>query len=247
MRTALLISGHFRDAYSCFPSIKKQILDKGEVDVFISCWNPKGNFENYVPVPTRYLKDSFTFDQVIESYKPKSIKSEDFDSNKIQQIISKAWDLDIYGPMNGETNSASILCMWYKISSAFNLMEEYENSCFFKYDYIIKGRFDIRIQDDLQIGKNLGYVNIPPGFDWRGGYNDVLAWGSREAMSHYCSLFHKIEEYVKGHGVFFHPETMLKYHLDTSAYGVERPDVRVTLRDKNVWEIESNPHNQKKI
>lgn len=247
MRTALLISGHFRDAHSCFPSIKEQILDRYNADVFISTWNPEGDFHNYVPVPTRVIQDSFTFDQVIKAYKPKSIKSEDFDSEKIKQLITKAWELDAYGPMNGETNSASILCMWYKISSALSLMQEYELSCDFKYDYVIKGRFDIQIHDDLEIGKNSSYANIPPGFDWRGGYNDILAWGSRDAMVHYCSLFHRIEDYVRNHGIFFHPETMLKHHLNNSTFGVERPGVRVTLRDKNVWEFESNPYNGKKI
>jgi len=245
MRTALLLSGHFRDANSCFPYIKEKILDLYDADVFISTWNPEGDFENYIPVPTRNLENSYTFDQIIKAYKPKMIKSEDLNSPKIQTLIARDWDLDTFGPMNGEFNTVSIFCMWYKITSAFHLMEEYESECNFKYDFIIKGRFDLKIYDHLQIKENTNYVNIPCGFDWRGGYNDLIAWGSREAMIYYGSLLLKMEQYVKSDGVFFHPETLLKHHLLNSPYGVNRPDTRIGLRDKNIWEIENLPGNDK--
>jgi hypothetical protein len=247
MKVALLLSGHFRDASSCFPSIREKILDRFETDVFISTWNPGGDFKNYIPVPTRDLPNTLTFDEIINLYRPKSILSEDFDSHKIKRLIDKAWELDTYGPMNGETNSASILCMWYKIYTCSSLMKDYEKECGFEYDFIIKGRFDVTIHDTIELDIDGGYVKIPPGFDWRDGFNDILAWGGREEMSYYCSLFEKIEEYVKNRGVFFHPETMLKYHLMESPFGVSRPDIRVSLRDKNVWHFEYIPNNDKKI
>jgi hypothetical protein len=246
MKVALLLSGHFRNANSCFFSIREKILDRFDTDVFISTWNPGGDFTNYIPVPTRDIPDAITFDQVINLYKPKSILSEDFDSVKIKKLIDKAWELDPHGPMNGETNSASILCMWHKIHSSFKIMENYESSAGFRYDFIIKGRFDINIHDPIDLEIDKGSVKIPPGFDWRGGFNDIFAWGGREEMGYYCSLYEKIEEYVKTRGVFFHPETMLKYHLIQSPFGVTRPDLRVSLRDKNVWEYQCLPDNHKK-
>jgi hypothetical protein len=246
MKVALLLSGHFRDASSCFSSIREKILDRFDTDVFISTWNPGGDFKNYIPVPTRDLPNTLTFDEIINLYRPKSILSEDFDSQKIKRLIDKAWQLDPYGPMNGETNSASILCMWHKIHSCFCLMEDYEKKCGFQYDFIIKGRFDIGIHDPIDLELDMECVKIPPGFDWRDGFNDILAWGGRQQMGYYCSLYEKIEEYVKTHRVFFHPETMLKYHLIQSPFGVSRPEIRVSLRDKNIWEHQSLPDNQKK-
>ena len=246
MKVALLLSGHFRDASACFSSIKDRILLPYSPDVFISTWNPGDDSRMTSSIKNSGIQDTFSYDDILKHYSPKCMKSEDFNSPKMRKIIDKAWELDLYGPMNGEISPVSILSMWYKINSTLKLMVEFENACDFKYDFVIKGRFDIQIHDDLDLRKNKNVVNIPPGFDWREGFNDILAWGCRDSMIHYCSLGDKIENYVKMEGVFFHPETMLKYHLINSPYGVERPNVRVSLRDKNVWETESYPNNKKK-
>lgn len=245
MKVALLLSGHFRDARGSFPSINKRILQPYSPDVFISTWNPDDNSRMTSSIKNSGIEDTFSYDEILKNYLPRCMKSEDFNSPGMRKIIDKAWELDLYGPMNGEISPVSILSMWYKINSCLKLMEEFEQSCNFKYDFIIKGRFDIQIHDDLEIGEIKNVVNIPPGFDWREGFNDILAWGCRDSMVHYCSLHHKIEDYVKRDGVFFHPETMLKHHLVKSSFGVDRPNVRVSLRDKNVWETESYPNNKK--
>ena len=116
-----------------------------------------------------------------------------------------------------------------------------------KYDLVIKGRFDINIHDPLIIQEDPNVISIPPGYDWKKGVNDIFAYGGRDAMVHYCNMFDFLESYIIYDGVFFHAETLLKHHLFNSEFGVERPDIRISLRSNNVWEHEIVQENFKKI
>ena len=161
----------------------------------------------------------------------------EYESEAIKLIVDKAFSYERFSPMTGEMNPASVFLMWYKIKQAFHLMKEYENLIGEKYDYVIKGRFDLKIHSNIVLDPNLNTICIPPGFDWKGGVNDVFAWGGRDAMEWYCSLFDHIEDHILITG-FFHPETILRRHLEISDFNLDRPDLKVSLRGKNVWEIE---------
>lgn len=246
MKVALLLSGQFREGADCFPYLKGRILDKYSPDVFISCWNPSEIINYSLQADTIHLGDTLTIGDVISLYKPKSILSEDFDSDKIMRIAERASHYDLYTPMNGEMNPVSVFCMWYKIGSSLRLMKEYESATGVKYDYIIKARFDVKIHSDIIPTSDSYSVVIPRGFDWRGGINDVFAHGQRNAMEHYCSLYDSIENYISGSSVFFHPETLLRHHLYSSEFNVERSDLKISLRGKNLWETEVNDNNEMK-
>ena len=230
MRVALLLSGQFREGLECYPYIKSRILDKYSPDVFISSWNPSDGIRETVHPYTCSLRDSLSVGDAISLYKPKSILMEDFESETITKIRERSMIYEGYSPLNGEINPQSVFCMWYKINSSYHLMQKYERSVGRRYDYIIKGRFDIKVHNDLffNFGKNM--IAIPQGFDWRGGINDVIAYGARDAMGHYCSLYENLENYLTRDAIFFHPETLLRNHLLTSEYGVVRSDLQVSLR-----------------
>ena len=80
MKTALLLSGHFRDIVFCYPSLKEQIIDVYNPDIFISCWNPGADFSHSLSASSQKINDSATVQDVIAMLKPKSIKLEDFNS-----------------------------------------------------------------------------------------------------------------------------------------------------------------------
>lgn len=65
-------------------------------------------------------------------------------------------------------------------------------------------------------------IYLPNGNDY-GGVNDQLAYGTPESMAVYCSLYDKIEEYVRN-GVPYHPETLLSHHLRSNAIQTKRFD-----------------------
>jgi hypothetical protein len=246
MRVALLLSGQFREGLECYPYIKSRILDVYSPDVFISCWNPSDHINSTVQADTSNLSDSLSVGDIISMYKPKLMLSEDFDSDSITRILERSNLYDEYSPMNGEMNPQSVFCMWYKIDSSYSLMEKYESSVGKKYDYVIKGRFDIKIHNDLFFDPDKSVINIPHGFDWRGGINDVIAYGGRNPMSHYCGLYRSIENYLSRDSVFFHPETLLRNHLLISGYKIIRSDLQVSLRGNMLSHKEVNRSNNMK-
>jgi hypothetical protein len=247
MRVALLLSGQLRNVLFSYPSIKEKILNKFNPDVFVSTWNPEADWVVTQPTATQHIQNHSTLDEVIALYNPKFILSEDFNSDPIQRLVKNAWEMDIYTPMNGESNPVSVMVMWYKIKSSLELMLHYERMQGFKYDLIIKGRFELTFHDDLEINPDPSFISIPPGYDWRGGINDILAYGGREPMQWYCSLYDHIRYYVMNNEILFHPETLMKHHLFNSKFGINRPNIRVSLREHNLWEkevLESNFKNK---
>jgi len=237
MRIALLLSGQAREAQEVFPYIQSRIIQPLDTDVFISTWNPSSEIKKSLHVESWFLDDTMSIEGILESFAPKMFMTDQFESEGIGLIIKKAFSYERFSPMTGEMNPASVFLMWYKIKQAFSLMEEYENLIGEKYDYVIKGRFDLKIHNDIVLDSNLNTICVPPGFDWKGGVNDVFAWGGRDAMEWYCSLFDHIEEHILTTG-FFHPESILRRHLEISEFNLDRPDLKVSLRGKNVWEIE---------
>jgi len=238
MKVALLLPGQIREAKETFPYLKGRILDRFKPDVFISTWSPSETIKNSLHAETHHLTDTLSTDTLASLYSPVTIKMDKFESPGISRIIDKAWSFESYGPQTGEINPVSVFLMWYKIRQTFLLLEEYENLTGERYDYIIKGRMDIKIHNDIPLDPNLKTICIPPGFDWKGGVNDIFAWGGREAMEHYSKLYEMMEEYILS-GVYFHPETLLKHHILNSEFNLSRPMVKVSLRGKRVWEIES--------
>jgi len=237
MKVALLLPGQIRDADNTFPNIKKSILDKFDVDVFISTWNPSKEIKNSLHADTKDLEDRINIDALMRLYSPVQIRTDNFDSDGIQKIIDRSWSYESFGPQTGEISPVSVFLMWYKIKQSFMLMKDYEEILGERYDYVIKGRMDIQILNALELDKNPQKICVPPGFDWKGGVNDILAWGGRDAMEHYCKMFDYLDEYILS-GIYFHPETLLRHHIESSEFILSRPFVKVMLRDKNVWETE---------
>jgi hypothetical protein len=246
MHVALLLSGQLRDVFSSYPTIREKILNRFNPDVFISTWNPEADWISTQPTATQHIQNYSTVDEVISLYNPKFILSEDFNSEPIQRLVLRAWELDVYSPMNGESNPVSVMVMWYKIKSSLELMSHFERMTSKKYDLIIKGRFELTFHDDIQINPDPDIISIPPGYDWRGGINDILAYGGRDSMQWYCSMYDYMQYYIIHERVLFHPETLMKHHLFKSKFGVDRPDLRISLREHNLWEKEVLEDNIKK-
>ena len=126
MKVALCLSGYFSskkdkssNGFDGFKHIKKQILDKTNVDVFIHSWdteNKKIIKQLYAP----YIKLS-KFESQID-FKPLFFKN----------------GLDAY-PIHG-TPFYNIFSQFYSIQESFKLFysQEYKN-----YDFVIRARFDL--------------------------------------------------------------------------------------------------------
>lgn len=140
-KIALILFGHMRTYKSCFNSLKNNLLDPLNPDVFIHTWDELDSktrsWHSY------NIKDNLTLDKdgqkrIIELYKPKSITFEN-------------QNLELYKD-DGMTNGMSIQgqkFMYYSFFKANELKKEHEKENNFKYDIVIKLRPDILFKESL--------------------------------------------------------------------------------------------------
>lgn len=168
MKTAVILSGDARTFRACYPSLKSNILDQNDCDIFLHLYNDADK------------------DDVLNTYKPVAYMSED------KEAVTVEIDPVCNSNKPPEVTPISIFCQWRNIKKAFSLVDE-SYDCVLKARYDIKytnpldlSRFDMK------------QVHVPSGGDWRGGIFDMVAFSSHANMEKYCSLFEHINRYVKG-------------------------------------------------
>jgi len=219
MRVALLLSGKFRNSFKEHISIKKNLIDKYDVDVFISYGYSSNNID-CVP------------NDLIELYNPVSFEFFEYPPDIYTNINSVSkYEKAI------ESNTTSIYMMWYGIDKVNKLKSLYEIENGFKYDIVIKSRFDIEFKNEILLKNIDDSIFIPIGSDHRGGYNDLFAYGSSNIMNYYCSTYPHLTEYIK-EGCLIHPERILKHHLDKKEFKFYRTHIPIILRGINVTEVD---------
>lgn len=226
INVALLITGQLRNAKESYPSIKEKILDVYHPDVFIETWSNSSKMESHF---NGVIENDSTLDEIEKMYSPKIISSEEYDRELEEYFLSRCENKNYYS----ETKPDNVYAMHYKIKKGFDLIEGYQS---FKksYDIVIKIRFDIRLETFIDLYEvNPNKIYIPEGWDHREGINDLFAVGGYDTMKKYCNLYLHLEEHY-GNTSIFHPETLLKVHLEKNEIEIERPLVHYFLRDRRV-------------
>lgn len=174
-------------------------VEKYNADVFASFWDDSPS-------------DIETFNEL---FKPKKIEVENYDilkSTTFDYINNELEPVCWLGePAKIGCKNGHVFSMWYKIWRC-NLLTKTEP----KYDVIVRCRLDSVLDDSFVIEKN-GVLNIPMGMTKVGvhafGPNDMLAYGSVTIMDYYCTLFMKLQGYLREGKAFFPPENLLMVHL----------------------------------
>lgn len=184
MKTALILSGHLRCFKDCYESLKRNVLDVTNCEVFM------------------HLYDSEDTEDAIELYKPTKYIV-------VDPLQSASYLIDpvcrIYKA--SETDVDGVFSMWNNINKSFGLVNS-------DYDCVIKGRYDIKFSGPLKLDSlNMNAINIPEGGDWRGGMFDMFAVSSYENMKYYCSLIDCLNRYTRDERILFHPEILLRHHM----------------------------------
>tara|TARA_Y100001938_G_scaffold14389_1_gene17736 strand:- start:4398 stop:5117 length:720 start_codon:yes stop_codon:yes gene_type:complete len=108
-----------------------------------------------------------------------------------------------------------IISMYYSLLQCNLLKKRYEEENGIKFNKIIRMRFDANFYNKkLNLNSLEEPLNIPIGRDFT-GLNDQFAVGSSEHMDIYCNLYNEIE---RTQATKYHPESMLKLHMDH--YGI---------------------------
>ena len=137
----------------------------------------------------------------------------------------------------GESSASSVFNMWWGIYQANELKKQYEEQNGFKYDIVIRTRFDIEILEEVELRNWNNSLFIPMGSDHRDGFNDFLAYGKSHIMDYYCSNFHNLVDYIK-EGELIHPERLLRKHLQNYDCTFIRTHMPMRLRGVLVNQID---------
>jgi hypothetical protein len=219
MKLALLITGQPRHIDITYNSIQKNIINILKPDIFIHAWYDKKN--NGLPIknsgPTyyknnkkKYIVDKNTTQKILKYYNPKKYIIEP------QIDCTKFIKQDYYIDKNIYTASPlATYSMYLSLYKCNNLKKKYEIENNIKYDYVIKIRFDILMQDTLNI-KNIDLINYNSPFT--NGIDDRIFIVSSIISDKICELFNKIDEYYneEEYKIKYKSlvnEKILQYHL----------------------------------
>jgi hypothetical protein len=213
MKIALCLSGQPRYIDVGYRNIYENILSKYDCDTFIHTWWDESKIGDKFDISekmsyNRNCKwEENTIDKIEDLYNPKLIH---FQTQK---------EFDIFGNVDyGFANPISIYSMYYSIMKSNELKKTYELENNFKYDIVIRCRFDITFEplnlDLNNIDSNKIYVSGEIHYNSSTNTpNDQFAVSSSDNMDYYSSLYEKMSKYKDMGFKSFTGENLLKYHL----------------------------------
>lgn len=186
MKVALCISGQPRIIKTGFLCHKKFILDKYDIDVFIHTWYDE-NQEKIVACGGEYEVNKEVINQINELYKPTKILVEK------QKTDLKVITHNYPGPP-----IFSQLSMFYSMMKSNDLKKEYEIENNFKYDVVIRSRFDSGLLKDLDM--SIIEENSVVGIDAIDSHIlcDWLFYGNSETMDKLTDIYNHVEDLKNG-------------------------------------------------
>ena len=146
----------------------------------------------------------------------------------IKKAISPEWlrsfnvDYDGGGEGKDSIRIDWMYSMVQNIHSAFNLIGPYEERHNVKFDCIVFYRADIDSQETMSITiPQDNTVYIPEGAD-NYGINYQVAYGNYGAMKKYSDLVNNLQKLCGEQNIRYHPETLLKHHLENEELTIVR-------------------------
>jgi hypothetical protein len=225
MRIALLLSGLTRSASLCYDNLNKFLLSKHDVDIYIHTWNVSNVSLNGV----KYESET-RIDDIKKLYNPIEIVAEDYFSKK-------NWLNEKYSNYNKKPGCYPdrTISMFYKIEQCFNLVKD-------KYDFYIRSRIDLLINEEIDFTKlDQSSINIPKFQTDRTGYSendlifsippdsygitDCISIGTYDYMRKYCSIFSNLDKLCIGMGFDYHPEYLTLKNIETLNMKINRFDL----------------------
>ena len=209
MRIALCLSGLPKFLDRGHEYLNHHILSKYDVDVFAHTWWDYNMVDIIQSRNYTYTDDVIS--KIVNLYKPKTF------CNQPQKQFDIKTDVD-YETMN----PISPYSMYYsiKMSNMFKCIYETENN--FKYDVVIRSRFDIKLDHFSIDMRNIGYGGIyVDSVGEKNDYpNDQFALGKSLIMDYYSSLYDFIPQYYNDGFKRFVGERLLNHHMENSLFNI---------------------------
>lgn len=200
MKVAVCLSGQIRSFNYVRQSLKDHLIDPYNCDVFCHCWHKhddsayKNDFNDHDTTPYGKYTD-YDITDVVNFLKP----------------ISFCFD---YPTFSENTKS-----MLRSITRSNDLKKEYERVNNFKYDVVVRVRWDLLYSEKINLHncaeKQVYLMDRPGGC---GGINDWFAYGNSNTMDTYAKVYNDNEgtERIKQPC----PEGILGAHLNANNINV---------------------------
>lgn len=149
MKIAVLLFGHLRDFHKCADSIKENLLDHYECDVFIHTWDEiePSTFSWHGQRAVNRMVDDSLRKTIEHKYSPKGIMIEHQEKSTDECIFESPH-------CNGfKFSTAGMHFMFYSMNKANKLRCEFQNTHNINYDYVLVTRPDVKLKHFLDISK----------------------------------------------------------------------------------------------
>jgi hypothetical protein len=225
VKIAVQLSGQIRHFKSIQNIYKEQLLDRINGDLIFYTWDSDK--------PQR-VENEGTINEFLDIYKP-SFYRIDFANNiffkrsGLYKNINKAINSDNF--CKSPISPHAIFYQSYQRRFC-NLLRkrigQYDLIVVTRPDIIPSEPFDYRIFDYAK-----DKILIPIGGDWEYGTCDIFAIGPPKLIDIYCNLYYHLLHFAN-RGVLFHPEHVLKYHLDRQQVPIQRFSYTIHLTQRRM-------------
>ena len=183
MKIAVCLSGHVRTFELAQKSLRRNVLDKYDCDVFLSTWENMGNIRYATHYKTGFdeTDERINIDRIKDVYKPVSLLIEDGLSKDIEKIKKP---FEFIKTRNG-ANMDQTISMFYKMWNCNELKKKYEQEHNIKYDLTFRCRFDVYI-NNVNMEMSTKEVQFISGHC---GFNDIVFVGPSNHMNDVCDLY----------------------------------------------------------
>jgi len=218
MRVALCISGQMRFLEKGFQKLKDNLILPNNCDVFIHSWFDDSMIgENYSSRWDYKVNQNITTD-AINLYNPKLYKFEPpIDFNDKVDKYDEERVLGVYPRIIKTSHS-----MFYSIMKCNDLKLKYEQYNNFKYDCVVRARFDYNLNTKIDVSKldlNNIYVNNGCTHE-KLCVNDHIAISNSDNIDYYSDVFNNIDN-IYNEGSRYNPEVILGRYIHKKLNVVE--------------------------
>ena len=253
-KLAVIFCGHVR-SYKYTIQSQKILINNPNIDVFIHTWDDYGYKNDRRTIKNQWLNAHSGLidpESIKLHYQPKKIKIENNKSVSASlSLIDKINPIFLFAYQARDDASKYINSQLYSIYQAYKLVEEYEQEQGFKYDGILKLRFDFNIKNinipnvfrqisqDSTLwfahpklcghghhGGGGGCVSCDNNIEHTDHTNDIcdiLFYGCRESAAKTCELF-------------LHSENILRTHIESNKCMLQKyPKTRHQIIDNFIY------------
>jgi hypothetical protein len=221
MKVAVLLTGHSRDYSKTFESLKNNVLDKYDCDVYLNTWDiNQSSPDRSVNVSFNLPNKNVDVDLLIKKYskylKKYNVENwETYKNNRFQPIQFLDRENDVFKTNERAIQHGSywverLRDQWWMIKTGWSLIENPN-----EYDVIFRTRFDLNIEY-IEFKKAKFVVPKSEVEFYKIGtyWSDHMAYGEPDSMKKYCSMFDNIEGLYTEYNIdISHAEQMSEFYM----------------------------------